>query len=129
MRKKESPEKEFPVGDAFEGDGGADGGREPAGADDDGTPVGVDGRAGLLEDGDDVHRQVVDAREGRECVGDADDGEGPPEPRAVANLLKSVFPQISLLEGLTSLQEHPSFLINSHRLPGRTQRSSHKAIF
>ena len=54
-QNRESPEKEFPAADVFECDGGADGGRESAGADDDGAPVGVDGRAGLLEDGDDVH--------------------------------------------------------------------------
>ena len=54
-RSKESPEKEFPAADVFEGNGGADGGRESAGADDDGAPVGVDCRARLLEDGDDVH--------------------------------------------------------------------------
>ena len=50
-----SPEKEFPAADALQGQGRADGGGEPAGADDDGAPVGVDGGAGLLKDGDDVH--------------------------------------------------------------------------
>ena len=40
----------------LQGDGRADGSGEPAGPDDDGAPVGVDGGPGLLEDVDDVHR-------------------------------------------------------------------------